>query len=365
MELGGNVLGIESGRKQSGSVTSQGLRGSPRFTTTQSQKSNRKQKQKRTDMKLPISSILTATAALLLGCLAAPVSADILYVTTNSTITAITGAGSASVFANIGAVSNYGLAFDSARNLYQTSVQNSSITRFTPGGVGSSFGGGTNQPIGLAFDGAGNLYVANFGNNTIERITPGGTFSLFTSLSRPSGLAFDSAGNLYVSSSTNVIEKYTASGGILSPVGSVFASTGLSDPDGLAFDRAGNLYVANGAPTNLGGNTIMKFTMAGTASLFASTGLNRPLGLAFDSAGNLYAANSGGSTIEKFSPTGTDLGVLATVPNIDSSPRELAFTDDAGVPLRLANQVPEPTIWAMLGLGAAFLVGVRRFRHRA
>jgi hypothetical protein len=40
--------------------------------------------------------------------------------------------------------------------------------------------------------------------------------------------------------------------------------------------------------------------------------LHLPHGMIFDQAGNLYVANNGSSTIEKFSSTGTDLGVLAS-----------------------------------------------------
>jgi hypothetical protein len=42
-------------------------------------------------------------------------------------------------------------------------------------------------------------------------------------------------------------------------------------------------------------------------------------------------------------------------------PAYLAFTDDAGVPLKLANQVPEPSAWAMMLGGASLLTGGRRF----
>ena len=48
------------------------------------------------------------------------------------------------------------------------------IEKFTAGGVGSVFANaGLSQPYGLAFDSAGNLYVANAGNNTIEKFTTG------------------------------------------------------------------------------------------------------------------------------------------------------------------------------------------------
>ena len=132
-----------------------------------------------------------------------------------------------------------------------------------------------NQPYGLAFDSAGNLYVANNGNSTIQKFTPGGIGSLFanTGLNRPVGLAFDSAGNLYVSNSgDDTIEKFTPGG-----VGSVFANTGLNQPYGLAFDSAGNLYVAN-----FGSSTIEKFTPGGVGSVFVfGNGLSRPVFIAF------------------------------------------------------------------------------------
>ena len=45
-----------------------------------------------------------------------------------------------------------------------------------------------------------------------------------------------------------------------------------------------------------------------------------------------------------------------------SAPQGLAFTDDAGVPLPLANQrvLPEPSTFALLALGLPALPGFRR-----
>jgi DNA-binding beta-propeller fold protein YncE len=127
----------------------------------------------------------------------------------------------------------------------------------------------------------------------------------------------------------------------------------------LAFDSAGNLYASL-----FGNNTIEKFTPDGIGSIFAdaSDGLNGPAGLAFDSAGNLYAANRNG-VIEEFTPNGVG-SVFADVGGT-SNPQYLAFTNDAGVPLPLANQVPEPTsTMLLLGLGA-FLLSARRGNAQA
>lgn len=102
---------------------------------------------------------------------------------------------------------------------------------------------------------------------------------------------------------------------------------------------------------NSGNNTIVKFDPGGHGSLFASSGLNHPRSLAFDSSGNLYAANWNDGTIEKFDSGGTG--------SLFASEGTFAF------PFGLVIQpVPEPATWAMVALGAAALLGSRRFRRR-
>ena len=304
---------------------------------------------------------LPALAALLgLHLAGTTARADLLYVAVNFPLeTAIVSFDttasppSPTTFATTGLAGPAFLAFDSAGNLYAANINNDTIERFTPGGVGSIFAStGLNQPTGLAFDAAGNLYVTNQVSNTIEKFTPGGVGSVFATIAGPShpfGLAFDTAGNLYVAVGNGgvaaTIEKFTAGG-----VGSVFATTGLDNPSGLAFDAAGNLYAANSG----GLNTIERFTPSGVGSVFASTGLNEPIGLAFDSAGNLFVANNSGginSTIEQFTPGGVGS----------------VFTTDVIGPFGLAfgpSSVPEPSSLVLAIIGATTMLGYGWYRGR-
>ena len=89
---------------------------------------------------------------------------------------------------------------------------------------------------------------------------------------------------------------------------------------------------------------ICEFTPGGTRSTFAS-GLNEPFGLAFDSAGNLFVADLSGNIYE-FTPDGT----------------RSTFASGLATPEFLAFQVPEPSTWAMLGMGVIALLGIRRWK---
>ena len=161
-------------------------------------------------------------------------------------------------------------------------------------------------------------------------------------------MAFGSGGNLYVANySGNYIEKFTSGG-----VGSVFASTGLNGPQGVAFDSAGNLYVANSGNGTAGNGFIEKYTPGGVGSVFAS-GLYFPYGVAFDSAGNLFATSRGATNnlIYEFTSGGTE-SVFANT--------------GVSVPEFIAVEpTPEPSTWALLGVGIAAFLGFRRWGHRS
>jgi sugar lactone lactonase YvrE len=208
-----------------------------------------------------------------------------------------------------------GLAFDKAGNLYVSSDDPAeySIQKIAPDGTMTVFAStDLRGPHALAFDKNGNLYVANILANTIVSFTPEGVGTVFADtsdgLDHPVALIFDKAGNLYVSSAFG---GPTHTGAVLefSPAGvvSVFADSGFQLAWGLAIDRTGNIYVSN-----FNSSTIEKFSPTGVdLGVFASAGVHSPHGMIFDSAGNLYVANNASQTIEKFSSTGVDLGVFA------------------------------------------------------
>jgi sugar lactone lactonase YvrE len=204
------------------------------------------------------------------------------------------GTGSAARF-------NYprGVAVDSASNVYVADSNNQTIRKITSGGVvttlaglagasGSADGTGSaarfNYPFGVAVDSAGNVYVADPNNDTIRKITSGGVVKTLagfagatgnadgtgsaTRFNYPFGVAVDSAGNVYVGDTSN----HTIRAGALAPplitspltasatVGQQFiyqfgasGATSLSitnPPGGLTFNA--NLAAITGTPTATG-----------------------------------------------------------------------------------------------------------------
>jgi hypothetical protein len=293
--------------------------------------------------------LLTLTAALLTAPAAS--RAEVVYVSNNYSAIEkydlATGAD-LGLLADVDSGLNYayGMAFDAAGNLYAASSGNNSIMKFAPDGSMSVFATtAAIGPMALAFDRAGNLFGANLLASTIEKFTPDGVGSLFasTGLNHPRALAFDSAGNLYVSNEfTRKVMKFTPGG-----VSSVFADLGLTkSPEGLAFDKSGNLFVGVWNSGIGQSDQILKFTPGGVSSVFANTGANSCWDLAFDSAGNLYASFYQDQKIEKFTPEGVGSTFTSTAPN---RPYNIAI-----------QPIPEPSTFALTGLGTAALLIYRR-----
>jgi sugar lactone lactonase YvrE len=201
--------------------------------------------------------------------------------TFQGTIVEISPGGVQTLFASVaGDFFLSGLAIDHSGNVFVMAVDNadvngaSSIYKFTPSGVQSTFGSMPGQGFGLAFDSAGNLFAADVVDATIYEFAPDGTQSVFVGPDgfppdhRPVGLAFDRFGNLFVSTGDMVL-KFTPNG-----EGTPFA-TNLDNSRGLAFDRGGNLFVAEIIQDGPG--DILKFIPNGVGMVFAS-GIGRPEG---------------------------------------------------------------------------------------
>ena len=274
-----------------------------------------------------------------------------------------------------------GIAVNGAGALCVADMFNNTVRQITPGvsggvtvwavatiaglagGSGSADGVGTaaqfSNPYGMALDSAGNLYVADSGNNTIRQVAPAlsagqtnwvvgtiagspenagsadgtGSGALF---SGPLGICVGGAGNLFVADGGNatirqmtpsvsagqtnwVVSTIAGSPGIPGAVDGTGAVARFNGPTAIAAAGAGSLYVADG------GNSIIRkmtsavsagliqwtvTTIAGSARIAGSsdgTGsaarFNNPGGLALDDGGNLYVTDSSNNTIRKITPT--------------------------------------------------------------
>jgi sugar lactone lactonase YvrE len=247
---------------------------------------------------------------------------------------------------------------DSAGNIFiadttnerirKVSVSNGTITTVAGNGnQGSSGDGGPatsaslSVPYGMAADSAGNLYIADTDNSRIRKVSNGtittvvgngfqgfsgdGGPATSASLYLPTGVAADSAGNLYISDAVNnrirkvsggTITTFAGNGGYrASGDGGPAAIASLDEPLGVAVDSAGNLYIAdgnnrirkvsNGTITTVAGDGVMAFSGDGVPATSASL---QPSGVAVDSAGNLYIADAVNQRIRKVSN-----GTIATV----------------------------------------------------
>ena len=178
------------------------------------------------------------------------------------------------------------VAVDSAGNVYVTDYYNNRVEEFTTAGAyitawgcatagtgcTAGFGPGEfNVPFGIAVDSARNVYVTDLGNNRVEKFTTAGTYITAWGCTNaatqactagsgpgqfnvPRGVAVDSAGNVYVADgNNNRVQKFTSMGTYISQLGcaSGACSSGTGNgqfisPYGVAIDSSGNLYVVDG-----------------------------------------------------------------------------------------------------------------------
>ena len=178
------------------------------------------------------------------------------------------------------------VAVDDAGNFYASDVTTNLVVKIGPDGIlqvvagnglsGFSGDGGpaTNAalsaPYGLAVDTAGNLYIADSGNNRVRKVSattgkittvagngqPGfsgdGGLATMASLSGPYSVTTDSKGNLYIADQlNNRIRMVDTAGNITTIAGNgqqgysgdngPAVAAALNLPLGIAIDQAGNL----------------------------------------------------------------------------------------------------------------------------
>jgi len=184
--------------------------------------------------------------------------------------------------------------------------------------------GGIKAAFGMAFDSAGNLYLSGRSSNNVVKYDTNGNPVWTTAtgsggLNLPEGIALDPSGAfLYVASSgSGQVLKYNASTGAY--VG-VAGSSGVSAPIGVEFGSDGLLYV-----DNRGNNRILRYTENGTYVddyvPAGSGGMSNIFSMAFGPDGDLYVAAGSPSQIMRF---GTENEALFTVTN--TTPSTLPLT---------------------------------------
>ena len=201
------------------------------------------------------------------------------------------------------------------------------------------------KPWGIAIDSANNVYVVDNNNHRIQKFTADGKFlSAWGTLGKengsfsfPHGIAIDSANNVYVVDNNNRVQKFTADGKFLSAWGTLGKENGsFSFPHGIAIDSANNVYVVD---TN--NNRVQKFTADGKfLSAWGTQGVGdgqfqRPWGIAIDSANNVYVVDTNNNRVQKFTADGKFLSawgseLLEFPKNIHVSPNDIVYVVDTG-----------------------------------
>jgi uncharacterized protein (TIGR03437 family) len=304
-------------------------------------------------------------------------SNNVIRKVSGGVITTVAGTGTAGFSGDGGPASSaamnlpLGIAVDAAGNLYIADTDNNRIRKVSGGtiatvaGTGSTGSTGDNgratsatltYPYGVAVDSAGNIYIADTGNNRIRKVSNGtittvagtgvsgsngdGGPAINATFNNPQRVAVDAIGNLYISDTGNHRIRKVSNGTITTVAGTgtpgysgdfgPASSAALDQPMGIAVDGAGNLLIAdslnerirmvsNGTISTVVGNGFNAFAGDGGPATRAS--LTDPWSVAIDGGGNIYVADTYAYRVRK---------VLNTLPSYQVSPNSLTYSASAG-----------------------------------
>jgi uncharacterized protein (TIGR03437 family) len=284
----------------------------------------------------------------------------------------------------------WGIAVDAAGDLFAT--QGSTIVEVTRGVVTTVAGGGMPNslgdngpatkayltlPYGVAVDSAGDLYIADTFNNRIRKVTSGiittvvgcnlncelgdGGPASSTTLSGPMGVMVDASDRLYIADTNNNRVRMVSNGIITTVAGSAYlpgfggdggpaTSAQLNSPWGLASDSLGSLYIADR------GNAVIRRVSGGVITTIAGGGteygenipatsaqIGYPDGIAVDSDGNVYITDGASNRVHMLVPSGTPCAFAV-------DPASLADVASAGNSLVVNVQTASGCAWAVQSL---------------
>lgn len=279
-----------------------------------------------------------------------------------------TGDGAAATAAELN--SPDGIVVDAAGNLYIADTGNNAVREVVQatGKIETIAGDGTgtpgfsgdgglaihatlNAPYGVALDSAGNLYIADSGNNRIRQVNTSGDINTYAGngtpaylgdggaarsaeLYSPLGVACDPAGNVYIADARNyVVRKVNAVSGKITTV---------------AGDNGEATYGDGKSDFNYGnGQNGDAFTGGGVAT---AAGIYAPFAVAVDGSGNLLIAEYYDHVVRKVS---ADAATLFFTPelfvNQVSSPESQTIENDGNEALTFSAVTPDANAAAASG----------------
>jgi trimeric autotransporter adhesin len=309
----------------------------------------------------------------------------------------LTGEGGAAKSAELNI--DYGVAKDSAGNIYIADTYNCAVREVNTAGTINLFAGSVvdgagrcgfvgdggpatsaelAEPFGVAVDSNENVYIADANNEAVRKVSSGtittiagiggepgysgdGGPASSALLDSPQSVAVDKSGNVFIADTNNCrVREINASSGIITTVagngGCAFSGDGIANenavayPQGVAVDANDNLFISEydnrlrwvnpgGFMTTIAGSSNSGYS--GDGGLATAALLNAPAGVALDSAGDIVFSDYGNyrvRSISVFPALSTSVGNLAFgLTSVGSTSSPQTITVSAYGPVTISN----------------------------